>query len=349
MNSMSDIDILKSGSKNWNRYKGESNHRLSIRNFNFYHCHKDDTADYGTPNLKGLDLSHMDMNMVTMRDGTYEDCNFSDSSLPWSDLCYGYFLNCNFTNSTIAVSKFGSAVFKNCCFDNANLNYISAEETQFIYCSFKGTTFRGAKFVGTDFSESILENCDIYGISSWDLILNNTTMIDLSIAKEADDNLYVDDIEVAQFLYMLVTNEKLRKTIDTITSKVVLILGRFTEERKSILDRIKNSLREYGYVPVLFDFKGPSSRNSSETILTIGSLSKFVIADITDPKSISQELQILLPNLVSLKVQPIIKSGDRPYGMFQDHYQRPSLQKLIEYEEDSIENIVNQIVEKLSE
>jgi hypothetical protein len=34
-----------------------------------------------------------------------------------------------------------------------------------------------------------------------------------------------DDIEIAQFLYLLIHNEKLRKVIDTITSKVVLILA----------------------------------------------------------------------------------------------------------------------------
>ena len=37
-----------------------------------------------------------------------------------------------------------------------------------------------------------------------------------------------DDIEVAQFLYLLINNKKIRNVIDTITSKVVLILGRFT-------------------------------------------------------------------------------------------------------------------------
>lgn len=345
---MSDIDILRSGSKNWNKHKLESNHRISIRDFDFSCLHKEDTGDYDAPNLNGFDFSNIDMNMVTMRNGMYEDCDFSGSSLPFSDLCYGYFNNCDFTGAKIAVTKVGSAVFRNCCFDKANMNYISAENTEFIDCSFIGTTFRNAKFVGTDFSGSKLYNCDIYGVSTWDLILENTSMRELSIAKEDQDSLIVDDIEIAQFLYLLVTNEKLRKTIDIITSKVILILGRFTDERKSVLDRIKVVLREHGFVPVLFDFDGPKSRNLSETILTIGSLSKFVIADITEPRSIPQELQILLPNLVSLKVQPIIKIGERPFGMFQDHCQRPALQQLIEYEEKSIDDVVKRIIKELS-
>jgi hypothetical protein len=41
--------------------------------------------------------------------------------------------------------------------------------------------------------------------------------------------------------------------IDTITSKAVLILGRFTPERKAVLDAIGDELRKRDHVPVLFD------------------------------------------------------------------------------------------------
>jgi hypothetical protein len=35
----------------------------------------------------------------------------------------------------------------------------------------------------------------------------------------------VDNIEVAQFIYLMLHNQKIRDVIDTITSKAVLILG----------------------------------------------------------------------------------------------------------------------------
>jgi len=44
---------------------------------------------------------------------------------------------------------------------------------------------------------------------------------------------------------------KVRQVIDSITSKVVLILGRFTPERKAILDAIRGALRTRDYVPIL--------------------------------------------------------------------------------------------------
>jgi hypothetical protein len=55
-------------------------------------------------------------------------------------------------------------------------------------------------------------------------------------------------------------NEKIRHVIDTVTSKVVLILGRFTEERKSVLDAIREELRRHDLVPVMFDFSASGAQ-----------------------------------------------------------------------------------------
>ena len=42
-------------------------------------------------------------------------------------------------------------------------------------------------------------------------------------------------------------NQKIRDVIDTITSKAVLILGRFTDERKAVLDALRDELRKRNY------------------------------------------------------------------------------------------------------
>jgi hypothetical protein len=55
----------------------------------------------------------------------------------------------------------------------------------------------------------------------------------------------------------LLSNEKLQRVIDTITSKVVLILGSFSAERKIVLDALRVELRKRNYVPVMFDFEKP--------------------------------------------------------------------------------------------
>ncbi|MFZ0912888.1 MAG: hypothetical protein WAN09_06320 [Candidatus Korobacteraceae bacterium] len=122
---------------------------------------------------------------------------------------------------------------------------------------------------------------------------------------------------MAQFIYLLLNNERIRSVIDTITSKVVLILGRFTPERKVVLEAIRDELRKRDYLPVLFDFEKPAGKDLTGTISTLANMARFVIADLTDPSSVPHELATLVPNTV-VPVQTIILEGQREYAMFPD-------------------------------
>jgi hypothetical protein len=122
---------------------------------------------------------------------------------------------------------------------------------------------------------------------------------------------------LALVVYLLLNNDRIRHVIDTITSKVVLILGRFTPERKIVLDAIREELRKRDYLPVLFDFEKPSSRDITETVRTLAHMARFVITDITNAKSIPQELMAIVPNLPSVPVQPLLLASQNEYGMFE--------------------------------
>ena len=155
----------------------------------------------------------------------------------------------------------------------------------------------------------------------------------------------MDNLEVAQFIYLLLNNEKIRDVIDTITSKVVLILGRFTPERKAVLDAIRNELRKRDYLPVLFDFDKPASKNLTETVSTLAHLARFIIADITDARSIPQELQCIVPNNPSVPVRPLILSSQYEYSMFKDLRDYPWV--LMPYRYDSLEELLTSLEEKV--
>ena len=171
--------------------------------------------------------------------------------------------------------------------------------------------------VRTDLANAVLTGCRVYGISAWDVKLSeDTQQRDLVITPMGEPEVTTDDLEVAQFIYLLLRNEKLRRVIDTITSKVVLILGRFSSERKMVLDALRDALRKRDYVPVIFDFEKPRNLTTDETINLLARMAQFVIADISDAKSVLQELRGIVPENPTVPVQPIIIAGQEEPGMF---------------------------------
>lgn len=104
---------------------------------------------------------------------------------------------------------------------------------------------------------------------------------------------------------------------DPATSKVVLILGCFTAERKAILDAIREELRQCNYSPVLFDLQVPDGRDRTEIILALAHMSRFVIADITDARSIEHELAVIVPDLSPVPIQLLLLASQEESGMFE--------------------------------
>jgi hypothetical protein len=102
-----------------------------------------------------------------------------------------------------------------------------------------------------------------------------------------------------------------------VTSKVVLILGRFTEDRKAVLDALRAELRRRDYLPILFDFDKPAGKDLTGTVQTLASMARFVVADLTDPSSVPHELAMVVPGTV-VPVQPVLLVGQPEYAMFVD-------------------------------
>jgi hypothetical protein len=145
----------------------------------------------------------------------------------------------------------------------------------------------------------------------------STQQRDLVITPLGEPEVTVDNIEVAQFVYLLLNNEKIRDLIDTVGMKGVLLLGRFTEGRITVLERLREALRARGYLPIVFNFDKPETKDFTETVRLLAGMSKFVIADITNPKSSPLELQATVPEMM-VPFQPIIQEGEQPFAMLQD-------------------------------
>ena len=111
------------------------------------------------------------------------------------------------------------------------------------------------------------------------------------------------------------------------------------------MDALREELRRRNFLPILFDFDTPSSRNLTETVSTLAHIARFVIADITCAKSIPQELQSIVPALPSVPVQPIILASQYEWGMFKDFLDRPSV--LMPYRYDNLEGLLAVLEEKV--
>ncbi len=103
-------------------------------------------------------------------------------------------------------------------------------------------------------------------------------------------------------------NEKVRDVIDTVGKKGVLFLGRFTEDRMEVLERLREKLRSLGFVPMVFNFDKPETKDFSETVWLLANLSHFVILDITKPRSVPHELAATVPDYM-VPFAPILQEG----------------------------------------
>jgi len=96
----------------------------------------------------------------------------------------------------------------------------------------------------------------------------------------------------------------------------------------------------------MFDFEKPVNRDMTETVRTLAHLARFIIADITDPRSIPQELQAIIPDL-AVPVQPLLLEGSTgEYTMFQD-LRKKYHWVLATYQYKDIASLLESLVDKV--
>lgn len=312
------LKILLEGTAAWNEWRRVNPHVL---------------PDLSGAELAGEDFCWASLQKVNLSTANLSEANFTDASLRGSNLVGANLERAILVRTNLVDARLGWANL-----DEANLQQADLTRAQLVEASLVNANLGKAKLVGANLYsadlrfarlvETNLENCNlvhcaVYGIAAWNLKLHGAQQSDLDITRADEHTITVDDLELAQFIYLLLNNERVRRVIDTITSKMVLILGRFTPERKVLLDAIRSHLRTRDYLPVVFDFDKPSTQSTMETVATLAHLSRFVIADLTDAKSILQELRGIVPDRPSLPVQPLLLESQSEPGMI-DFFKRYS-------------------------
>jgi hypothetical protein len=262
-------------------------------------------------------LNEADLRRANLRRADLSKANLSKANLRRADLREANLRRADLSEAGLRGADLSGADLRRADLSRADLSKPNLSGADLSEANLRGANLLASTLVGTDLTGADLTGCRIYGVSAWDLKLERTKQQNLVITKENEPEITVDNIEVAQFIYLMLNNERVRDVIDTITSKVVLILGRFTDERKAVLDALREELRKRDYLPILFDFEVPARRNITETVTLLARMARFIIADLTDPSSIPQELQAIIPS-VRVPVQPLLLEGSSLYSMFKD-------------------------------
>jgi uncharacterized protein YjbI with pentapeptide repeats len=278
-------------------------------------------ADLSNANLGSADLSGTNLTGARLGGADLSGTNLSNADLSKANLFAANLVLANLTGANLTGANLTGA-------DLSNANLFAANLSN---ANLGGANLGGANLVGTNLREATLTECRIYGVSVWDINLTGALQNNLVITPEDEANIAVDNLKIAQFLYLLLNNKEIRDVINTITTKVVLILGCFTPERKATLDAIRNELRTQDYVPILFDFDHPGSRDITETVTILARLARFIIADLTGAKSIPQELAFIIPAFPSVPVQPLLLSSQSEYGMFEHFTKFPWVLPVYKY------------------
>jgi Pentapeptide repeats (8 copies) len=269
-------------------------------------------ADLSRANLGMAELSMACLTMANLRQANLSLAKLSKAYLDRADLSeaslHGAYLHgANLRLANLERANLSGAKLSKACLDEANLE--------------------GALLVGTDLCGASLAQSKVYGASVWDITVNDQTkqqnlvitpyaeaterrnLVIIAGTPYAGTTITVDNIEVAQFVYLLLDNQAIRKVIDTITSKAVLILGRFSDDRKAVLDAIRNELRNHDYLPILFDFDPTTNQTINETVKTLAGMSRFVIADITDARSVPQGRRFLFRSQLTADASQAVRAA----------------------------------------
>jgi len=270
-------------------------------------------------NLRGAFLRQSDLNLAHLPDADLRLADLSDARLFMVD-CDG----ANLRRAKLASADARSGSFSRAILAQSDLSDALLGDANLSGADMSHSNLSGASLVRANLGRATLHDSRVFGASVWKTDLHEAGQDRLIVTPKEESDILVDNMKVAQFFYLILNNEEIRDVLDTVTSKAVLILGRFTQQRKRVLDELRRTLRSSGYVPVLFDFEKPRNRDLIETVATLASLARFVIADITSPKAVPEELGAIVPALPSLPVQPIIHSSESDLKVFEDFRKYPS-------------------------
>jgi len=277
-------------------------------------------ANLSAAKLMDANLSGATLNRATLSGADFEGATLNGAIARWAKVQHAYMVGTNLTSARLEYADLSLSDLTVAQCEQANvtgawLSFCDLTNADFTHAEMRGAHLNYARLVQTNLTGADLTGAFVYGIAAWNLKLENAVQFDLVITPRDEPEITVDSIEIAQFVYLLVNNERIREAIDTLGRKCVLLLGRFRGPGWDVLQTLKSALRARGLVPMLFTF-GPDDRKSRlDTVETLTLLSRMVVADITDPRAVIGELARIEKHMARVPVEIIIKETEKPDAM----------------------------------
>lgn len=354
MTNQEHLDILKQGTKIWNHWRKENKgiipmlskadlSGMDLSNFDLSGAYLIESnffeANLFNANLSKSSLAGSNLTLANLRETNLQNAYLFNASLGAANLVKANLKNAilikttlvdadlsyaNLSSANLSQTNLFDAIFKEANLQNSDLSYANLSSANLSQANLSNANLKGASLLDTNLENANISNAKIYGVSVWGIKGKIKNQKDLLITPPEQPAITVDNIEVAQFIYLMLNNEKIRDVIGTIAKKGVLILGRFSPKRKKILDAIREKLRQHDFVPMMFDFEKVESRDYTETVKILAGMSRFVIVDVTHQSSSPLELQATVPDFKIPFIPLILKEKDekgrdiRPFAMLID-------------------------------
>jgi Pentapeptide repeats (8 copies) len=185
----------------------------------------------GGANLSGARLNRANLTGANLVEANLSgarlfEANLSGADLSLANLTSADLIGANLSRADLSMANFGDADLSRADLSRADLSWANLSVTNLSRANLGGANLSGASLVSTILVDATLTGCRVYGTSAWDVKLSAETKQEGLIITLNEPEVTVDDLEVAQFVYLLLHNDKIRRVIDTVGKKGVLLLGR---------------------------------------------------------------------------------------------------------------------------
>jgi len=351
------LEILNRGVEEWNRWRKQNpGIQPDLSSSGLIN------RDLSRANLNMTDLSRTDLSKAQLSHASLHGANLESSTLILADLL-GAILN---ESNLAGASLFGAFLFGT-RLKGANLRGANLMGTSLMGADLSGADLGGAhlmganfhdanldranlhqanltaaSFVGAKIQDAVFSSCSVYGVSAFNLVGSPKEQSNLILTPQGESPITADDLETAQLIYLLISSRKVQDILEKVQSRFVLVLGDFRSRKESVLRSIQASLHQHQYMVIGAQVTPPLSRELTNHVRVLSRFVRFVIADLTEAKAVTQ----LLSSLENVSILPLVRADSLRDGILESRGEPSPFLKVVAYQNS--EDLQSQLLQRLA-